>query len=151
MTPRTRSRRDDEDMLDPVAAADIDPDEDEDQEDPDLEDGSDEPDLFDDDEDAFDDDLEPEVGEEPSGEVPDELVVDDDVEQAAIAPSLPPDAEFDDDTDDIVKVVVGDDDDDIEDGIDGLRDGEFVCRSCFLAKRETQLADTERLLCRDCA
>ncbi len=28
--------------------------------------------------------------------------------------------------------------------------GEFVCRSCFLVKSETQLADEARLLCRDC-
>jgi hypothetical protein len=28
--------------------------------------------------------------------------------------------------------------------------GEFVCRSCFLVKSETQLADKRRLLCRDC-
>jgi hypothetical protein len=28
--------------------------------------------------------------------------------------------------------------------------GEFVCRSCFLLKPETQLADRERGLCRDC-
>jgi hypothetical protein len=28
--------------------------------------------------------------------------------------------------------------------------GEFVCRSCFLVKSETQLADEARMLCRDC-
>jgi hypothetical protein len=28
--------------------------------------------------------------------------------------------------------------------------GEFVCRSCFLVKSQTQLADKKRLLCRDC-
>jgi hypothetical protein len=28
--------------------------------------------------------------------------------------------------------------------------GEFVCRSCFLVKSDTQLADKKRLLCRDC-
>jgi hypothetical protein len=28
--------------------------------------------------------------------------------------------------------------------------GEFVCRSCFLVKSETQLADPKRVLCRDC-
>jgi hypothetical protein len=27
---------------------------------------------------------------------------------------------------------------------------EFVCRSCFLVKHPSQLADGERMLCRDC-
>jgi hypothetical protein len=27
---------------------------------------------------------------------------------------------------------------------------EFVCRSCFLVKHPSQLADQERMLCRDC-
>lgn len=31
-----------------------------------------------------------------------------------------------------------------------LREGEFVCRSCYMAKRETALADPDKLLCRDC-
>jgi hypothetical protein len=30
------------------------------------------------------------------------------------------------------------------------RPGEFVCRSCFLVKHPSQLADAERLLCADC-
>jgi hypothetical protein len=30
------------------------------------------------------------------------------------------------------------------------RPGEFVCRSCFLVKHPSQLADTERILCADC-
>jgi hypothetical protein len=59
---------------------------------------------------------------------------------------VPPDAEFDDD-DPVAPVEEDDGDDDIE----GLRAGEFVCRGCFMAKRETQLADPDRLLCRDCA
>ncbi|MGH9303468.1 MAG: DUF4193 family protein, partial [Acidimicrobiales bacterium] len=28
--------------------------------------------------------------------------------------------------------------------------GEFVCRSCFLVKSDSQLADRKRMLCRDC-
>ena len=28
--------------------------------------------------------------------------------------------------------------------------GEFVCQSCFLVKHPSQLADQERMLCRDC-
>ena len=64
---------------------------------------------------------------------------------------VPPDASFDDEDDDegIVAAVTGEDDDDQE--VEGLRDGEFVCRSCYMAKRDTQLADSERLLCRDCS
>ncbi len=30
------------------------------------------------------------------------------------------------------------------------RPGEFVCRSCFLVKHPSQLADPERMLCADC-
>jgi hypothetical protein len=30
------------------------------------------------------------------------------------------------------------------------RPGEFVCRSCFLVKHPSQLADNERILCADC-
>ncbi|HEX6382958.1 MAG TPA: DUF4193 family protein [Acidimicrobiia bacterium] len=30
------------------------------------------------------------------------------------------------------------------------RPGEFVCRSCFLVKHPSQLADPERMLCSDC-
>lgn len=38
-----------------------------------------------------------------------------------------------------------------EEEVEGLREGEFVCRGCYIARRETQLADEERQLCRDCA
>ena len=33
----------------------------------------------------------------------------------------------------------------------GPDEEEFVCRSCFLVKRRTQLVDPDRLLCVDCA
>ncbi len=45
---------------------------------------------------------------------------------------------------------------DTEDRVDGTarvlpkQPGEFVCRSCFLVKNRSQLADSERTLCRDC-
>ena len=32
-----------------------------------------------------------------------------------------------------------------------VREGEFVCRSCFLVKRTTQLANRKKMICRDCA
>lgn len=50
-----------------------------------------------------------------------------------------------DDEPELVAVPTGDDE------VEGLRDGEFVCRGCYIARRETQLADEERQLCRDCA
>jgi hypothetical protein len=58
---------------------------------------------------------------------------------------------FDDDEDEIVAAVAGAEDEDDEDEVDGLRQGEFVCRSCYMAKLETQLADPKAMLCRDCA
>ena len=61
------------------------------------------------------------------------------------------------------RLVVNDDEDEDEDepadaedrGDGNLRvlpkqPGEFVCRSCFLVKSESQLADPTRMLCRDC-
>ncbi|MEX0868957.1 MAG: hypothetical protein WD011_04720 [Nitriliruptoraceae bacterium] len=101
-----------------------------------------------------DDDLDPELDEDITADAlgEDEQLdeVDDTLDELdgslAVAVASTTD-EFDDD--DIVKVVA--DDDDAENELDGLRDGEFVCRSCHLAKRETQLADAKRLLCRDCA
>ncbi|MFU8840379.1 MAG: hypothetical protein ACNA8R_06625 [Nitriliruptoraceae bacterium] len=124
---------------------------DDEEEDPFLDD--EEPDV-----DALEDDLEPELdAEDPEdGDVDgvEESLEptlaadegDDEDEDAATGVTVvPPDAEFD--ADDPVPAVDDEDDDEIE----GLRDGEFVCRGCFMAKRETQLADPDKLLCRDCA
>jgi hypothetical protein len=114
-----------------------------------------------DDEDAFepdevfaaDDDAEEDLGEE---ELEAEEVLeaspdpdgDAEVSEGAGTVAPPPEATFDDEEDDkIVSAVTGEDDD----VVDGLREGEFVCRSCYMAKRDTQLADPEQLLCRDCA
>ena len=33
---------------------------------------------------------------------------------------------------------------------DAVREGEFVCSSCHMAKRSTALADADEQLCRDC-
>jgi hypothetical protein len=106
--------------------------------------------AFDDEADDLDDEglATDEVDEDPTeltaapvGAEEEDVVVD------VVAP--PPDASFDDEDDEgIVAAVTGEDEDH---EVDGLRDGEFVCRSCYMAKRETQLADPERLLCRDCA
>jgi hypothetical protein len=32
-----------------------------------------------------------------------------------------------------------------------VRSGEFVCQSCFLVKRTTQLANRKKMICLDCA
>lgn len=48
-----------------------------------------------------------------------------------------------DDPTEVADEVTGDAD-------DHVRDGEFVCRSCHMAKRASALADADELLCRDC-
>ncbi|MDA8071067.1 MAG: DUF4193 family protein [Actinomycetota bacterium] len=56
--------------------------------------------------------------------------------------------EEDEDEDDDVPDV--DDRSEIADRVLPKQPDEFVCRSCFLVKHPSQLADTERGLCRDC-
>ncbi len=80
-----------------------------------------------------------------------DLADDEDKDSAPVATSMvAPDAAFDDDDDALAAAVVGDEDNDEDDEIEGLRDGEFVCRSCHLAMRDTQLADAKNMICRDC-
>lgn len=115
-------------------------------------------DAYDPDDAGFDEDAEGEndlgadVGEDESleevGELEEAAADTEDEDHQDEVAVVPPDAEFDDDGEDLVTAVAGDDEDAQE--IEGVRDGEFVCRSCFMAKRETQLADAQRLLCRDC-
>lgn len=162
MAARSTTRRDDEDALDPVEAVNIDDPDDEPDAEADLEDApdlEDDPDLDDDsdeepDLDAQFDDAEPDLEEEldQDAESLDDLTeaeaLGDDAEGEGEAAELPPEAVFDDD--EIVAVVAAVESEGDED-VDGLREGEFVCRSCHMAKRETQLADKRALLCRDCA
>ena len=54
--------------------------------------------------------------------------------------------EYDEDEDD----SEADDRADPSSRIPPKRPGEFVCRSCFLVKHPSQLADAERMLCADC-
>ena len=54
--------------------------------------------------------------------------------------------EYDEDEDD----AESDDRVDVGSRIPPKRPGEFVCRSCFLVKHPSQLADAERILCADC-
>ncbi len=57
--------------------------------------------------------------------------------------------EEDSEEEDVLVRVVGEEDEELED-VDGLREGEFICTSCYLVKGPTQLADTARLVCVDC-
>lgn len=146
MAARSADELPDEDELDPVEAADeaVD-DEGFDLAETDLDE---DPDAELDDEVELDED--PELGEDPELEsaaaLPDEdLPEDDDDPDDLLLPSFD-----DEDDEDVVRVVVDDDEDDDPDA-DGLRAGEFVCRSCYMAKRESALADPKRMLCRDCA
>lgn len=50
------------------------------------------------------------------------------------------------DVDDPVELAAEDD----EDADDTIREGEFVCSSCHMAKRSSALADADEMLCRDC-
>jgi hypothetical protein len=136
----TAVERGDEDALDPVEARDVDTVEGDELADAGLSE-------LDVDEDGFDDEVE--TDDDDAVDPADETVVDGD-EGEEVIPTVPAEAAFDDEDEAlVVAAVVGDDDDD--DGIEGLRDGEFVCRSCYMAKRESQLADPDRMLCRDCA
>ncbi len=72
-----------------------------------------------------------------------------DADDVATVVELPTEEDEDDEEDEDVLVrVVEDDDEDLE--ADSLREGEFICAACFLAKGPTQLADARRLVCVDC-
>jgi hypothetical protein len=74
---------------------------------------------------------------------------DDDVE-ASLDVILKERLVVDPDEDDEDEVVVEDERGDPTLRVLPRQPGEFVCQSCFLLKSELQLADAERLLCRDC-
>lgn len=57
--------------------------------------------------------------------------------------------EEDSEEEDVLVRVVGEEDEELED-VDGLREDEFICTSCYLVKGPTQLADATRLVCVDC-
>lgn len=146
---RTKSQRADEDALDPVEAADV---EHADDADAGLLELDPEAELDDEQGDGDADDEVDTDASEDDGDTPgDPAALDADAtgtdEHDVVGVVVVPDAAFDDD-DEVAAAVIDDDDDD---EIEGVRDGEFVCRRCYMAMRETQLADAERLLCRDCA
>lgn len=122
-------QRNDEDELDPVEAAD------------ETFDDEDEFDGFSnvgpDGELEFDEDAEDDDVTAPEGEVDEE-----EEELVDLPAALGAD-------EDLVAVVAAAEVDDDPDE-DALREGEFVCRSCFMAKRESALADEDAMLCRDC-
>lgn len=60
----------------------------------------------------------------------------------------------DDDDDDDVVIDLGRDDDSKEALVERVvpaQTNEFTCRSCFLVKHRSQLADKKKMLCYDCA
>jgi hypothetical protein len=141
----TTVERGDEDALDPVEARDVDTVEGDELEEAGLSE-------LDVDEDGFDDEDDEDEVDEVDGDAEDDAVLAEGGDgEDEVTPVVPAEAAFDDEDEAlVVAAVVGDDDDD-DDGIEGLRDGEFVCRSCYMAKRESQLADADAMLCRDCA
>lgn len=118
---------DDEDLEDELFGDDLD-----DEDDDGLEDG-----LFDDDE---DDDEEQDDGTVPLDEARDDAG--DRPGEPAVDLSVLDGLEVDDPVE--VAEEIGADAD------DHVRDGEFVCTSCHMAKRASALADADEQLCRDC-
>ena len=143
---------------------------------PSLPDELDEDDLELEPDDLSDDDLEDDEDLEDTDEAEVEEVDD----EASSTPVTEDDEDFEEDDEednddveaslDVIlksRLVVSDDDDEDEDedeeeepegderGETATRvlpkqPGEFVCQSCFLVKNQSQLADRERQLCRDC-
>lgn len=126
-------------------------------------------DVLEDDDDDLADDLVETLDEEETAVEPGIVIVP--VTEAEETPAEEEEEEELDDDDveaslDVIlkeRLVVNDDEDEDEDepadaedrGDGNLRvlpkqPGEFVCRSCFLVKSESQLADPARMLCRDC-
>lgn len=104
-------------------------------------------DAFDADEDAdeaLEDELDPDADLDPAEELPSGDGPEEGQSDVAAEPSVDLDAfeEIEDET--LVRAVADDDE------VEGLREGEFICRSCYMAKRESALADPDRMLCRDC-
>ncbi len=153
----SRTPRDDEDALDPVEAADV-------LEDDSMETLDAELDEFAADADA--DEFATGSGSVDSDDTEEAAVEDEDAggttstpgstvaaatgatfdDEAAVDDEGEVDAPFDDEEPEVVRAV-----EDLDDSVEGLREGEFVCRSCYMAKRDTQLAEPTRQLCLDCA
>lgn len=106
----------------------------------------------------LDDDFEDELDETAIEEDLDELDELDDVADASGAPPAgdadtgTPDDDTDDENEDIDVELLAQaaEDDDLDEALEGLREDEFICRSCYLAKGPSQLADARRMICVDC-
>ena len=97
--------------------------------------------------DALDDDEADEDEDESDATVPLDASEDGDDEfdgQPAVDLAVIEGLEVDDPTE-LVEDEVEDQDTD-----DTIREGEFVCSSCHMAKRSSALADADEMLCRDC-
>lgn len=105
-----------------------------------------EPDTADDveDDDAFaEDDEDPaDEAEQPAGDLAGVDAIGDDEDDE---PSAEPAVDLA-----VLEDLVEDDELPTDDEEDGLQAGEFVCRSCHMAKRASALADQDAMLCRDC-
>jgi hypothetical protein len=61
-------------------------------------------------------------------------------------------AEDDDEEETILELERGEDKGEaLLEKVTPIQANEFTCRSCFLVKHRSQLADKKRVLCRDCA
>ena len=146
----------DDDLLDDGGLAteigdELDADEDDDLEDDDLVDVNDDPDVETDTVVVIPVASPVVEADEGSGDEDEDEIDDDDVE-ASLDVILKERLVVEDDEEDEDEDEPGD----AEERGDGNRrvlpkqPGEFVCRSCFLVKNESQLADEARMLCRDC-
>ena len=146
------ARRDiDSDVLDPASEDDSD---DLDTEDPDTEDPDEDREL--DDSELDDDDTDAEL--EADSELEDDDDDDDDSDEsldAVLSQESPRRSHLPDDPDDPDEIDFADQPDPITAELrtraEPVKDAqEFVCARCHLVKSRSQLADTERRLCRDC-
>ena len=130
--------RDEKDVADPEAADDETPQDDFDGfsvDDQDLPFDDDTATDYDDADDGFVDGAAlPDATDEDEGD-------EEEADEGDVAPLLAAD-------EDLAEVVAAVDEE--PDADDAVREGEFICRSCFMAKRDSALADEDAMLCRDC-
>lgn len=104
--------------------------------------------IFDDDEDVLDDSTSSsDEDEEEEATVPLDVSEDGDDEPGG-EPAVDLAAIEGLEVDDPAELTADDELDDVDD--DSIREGEFVCSSCHMAKRASALADPDEMLCRDC-
>ena len=104
--------------------------------------------LFEDDEDVLDDSESSADEDEEEVAVPLDVSEDGDDEPGG-EPAVDLAAIEGLEVDDPAELTADDEVDDV-DADDSIREGEFVCSSCHMAKRASALADPDEMLCRDC-